>query len=170
MIESSAKLRHVRISPKKARLVADAIRGLDVVDALDKLPVIFKKSSPLIEKLLRSATANMFDKYNLKAEDLKIKSIFVNKGKDLKRFSPAAFGRAHPFYKHSCHIEIILAAKEGVKPVLKEKVVSEIETVDLTKVKKDKDKEEDSKETKAKKKDKKEVIKKEENKKDAKKK
>ncbi|MDD5749220.1 MAG: 50S ribosomal protein L22 [Patescibacteria group bacterium] len=138
MIESRAKLKHVRISPKKARLVADAIRGLDVVDALDRLPIIFKKSSPIIEKLLKSAVANMTDKYELGAQDLKIKSILVNKGKDLKRFSPAAFGRAHPYYKHASHIEIVLVAKEGVKPTVKEKATPEIETVDLTKITKEK--------------------------------
>ncbi|MFA6466888.1 MAG: 50S ribosomal protein L22 [Patescibacteria group bacterium] len=133
MVESKAKLNHLRISSKKIRLVADTIRGLDVVDALAKLPVIFKKSTPVIEKLLRSAVANATSKYNVKEEDLKIKSIVVNKAMDLKRWKPAAFGRAHPFRKASSHIEIVLVTKEGVKVTSKEKVKEEIETVDLTK-------------------------------------
>lgn len=133
MAESKAKLKNLRVSSKKVRLVADAIRGLDVVSALAKLPVIFKKSSPIIEKLLKSAVANAIDKYNVKEEDLKIKSIVVNKAMDLKRWKPAAFGRAHPFRKASSHIEIVLETKEGVKVVSKEKVKEEIETVDLTK-------------------------------------
>lgn len=133
MVESKAKLKHLRISARKVRLVADAIRGLDVVDALAKLPVIFKKSSPVIEKLLKSAVANAVDKYNVKEEDLKIKSIVVNKAMDLKRWKPAAFGRAHPFRKASSHIEIVLETKAGVKATAKKKEKKAIETVDLTK-------------------------------------
>jgi large subunit ribosomal protein L22 len=133
MVESKAKLNHLRISSKKIRLVANTIRGLDVVDALAKLPIIFKKSSPVVEKLLKSAVANAVNKYNVKEEDLKIKSIVVNKAMDLKRWKPAAFGRAHPFRKASSHIEIVLVTKEGVKVTAKEKVKTEIETVDLTK-------------------------------------
>lgn len=133
MVESKAKLSNLRISSKKVRLVADAIRGLDVVDALAKLPITFKKSSPVIAKLLKSAVANAIDKYDIKEEDLKIKSIVVNKAMDLKRWKPAAFGRAHPFRKASSHVEIVLETKEGVKVTTKEKVKEEIETVDLTK-------------------------------------
>ena len=133
MVESKAKLKNLRISSKKVRLVADAIRGLDVVSALAKLPIVFKKSSPVIEKLLKSAVANAIDKHGVKEEDLKIKSIIVNKAMDLKRWKPAAFGRAHPFRKASSHIEIVLETKEGVKVAAKKKVKEETETVDLTK-------------------------------------
>jgi large subunit ribosomal protein L22 len=133
MVESKAKLKNLHISSKKVRLVANAIRGMDVVSALAKLPVTFKKSSPVIEKLLRSAVANASDKFGVKEEDLKIKSIMVHKAMDLKRWKPAAFGRAHPFRKASSHIEIVLETKEGVKITSKEKTKKEIETVDLTK-------------------------------------
>jgi len=152
MVEIRAKLKQVRISPKKMRLVAGAIRGLDVNAALDKLPLIFKKSSPVIEKLLRSAVANAIDRYDVNANDLKIKSIVVDKGIDLKRFRPAAFGRAHPFKKHSAHVEIVLVTKDGVKVASKEKKVADLETVDLTKTKQTDNKEakEKGKETKVK--------------------
>ncbi|MBT6691274.1 50S ribosomal protein L22 [Candidatus Parcubacteria bacterium] len=133
MIEAKAKLKNVRISSKKMRLVADAIRGLEVAPALERLQILFKKSSPVIEKLLRSAVANAMDRFNVKEEDLVIKSIIVNKGADLKRWRPAAFGRAHPFRKHSSHVEITLTTKEGVKATAKDKKKEEIETVDLTK-------------------------------------
>ncbi len=133
MIIVKAKLNNIRISSKKVNLVADAIRGLDVVSALHRLQVLFKKSSPVIEKLLKSAIANAIDRYNVKEEDLIIKSIVVNKGMALKRWKPAAFGRAHPFKKHSSHIAIELTVKEGVKAELKQKDKKEIETVDLTK-------------------------------------
>lgn len=132
MIEIKAKLNSVKVSQKKVRLVAGAVRGLSVVEALFRLPVIFKRSAPMIEKLLRSAVANAQDRYEVAIEDLMIKSIIVNKGMDLKRFKPAAFGRAHPFRKHSAHIAVVLTVKEGAKVVskIKEKKV-EAETVKL---------------------------------------
>lgn len=140
MIEVKAKLRHIKISQKKMRLVVDVIRGLDVEVALEKLQTTFKKSSPVIEKLLKSAVANAMDRYEVTAKDLVVKSVIVNKGMDLKRWKPAAFGRAHPLRKHSCHVEIVLASKEGVKATAKEKKVANVETVDLTKTKDDKKK------------------------------
>ncbi|MCD4760729.1 50S ribosomal protein L22 [bacterium] len=132
-MEVKAKLKRVKMSPKKIRLVADAVRGLGVLEALEKLPVIFKGATPVVEKLLKSAIANAKDRYNVEEKDLEIKSIFVNKGMDLKRWKPAAFGRAHPIRKHSSHIEIVVASKEGVRVAAKDKKKAEIETVDLTK-------------------------------------
>lgn len=130
MMEVKAKLNNIRISAKKARLVAGAIRGLSASEALFRLPVIFKKTAPVVEKLLKSAIANSVDQYDIPAQDLVIKSIVVNKGMDLKRWIPAAFGRAHPFRKHSCHIEIVLTAKDGVK-VNKKMKENKVETVKL---------------------------------------
>ncbi len=133
MIEAKAKLKHLRMSAKKVRLVADAVRGMDVNVALDRLQVINQKSAPIIAKLIKSAVANANNKYDVKQEDLVVKTIIVNKGMDLKRWRPAAFGRAHPFRKHSCHIELALDNKEGVKVVTREKKQETIDTVDLTK-------------------------------------
>ena len=137
MIEIKAKLNSVKVSQKKVRLVAGAVRGLSVVEALFRLPVIFKKSAPMIDKLLRSAVANAQDRYEVALEDLMIKSIIVNKGMDLKRFKPAAFGRAHPFRKHSAHISVVLGVKEGAKVTSKVKEQKiEAETVKLADVEK----------------------------------
>ena len=144
MMEVKAKLNNLRVSAKKARLVAGAIRGLSASEALFRLPVIFKKSSPVVEKLLKSAVANASDQYDLQASDLLIKSIVVNKGMGLKRWIPAAFGRAHPFRKHSCHIEIVLTAKEGVK-VNKKIKDNKVETVKLADL--DKEAKKDAKDT-----------------------
>lgn len=137
MIEVKAKLNAAKVSQKKARLVAGAIRGLAITEALLRLPVIFKKSAPMVEKLVRSAVANFQDRYEVAVEDLIVKSIVVNKGMDLKRFKPAAFGRAHPFRKHSAHIEVVLGLKEGAKATskIKEKKI-EAETVKLAEVEK----------------------------------
>jgi large subunit ribosomal protein L22 len=112
-------------------LVAGAIRGLSVSEALVRLPVIYKGASPLLIKLLKSAAANALDQYDIKEEDLLIKSVMVNKGIDLKRWQPAAFGRAHPFKKHFSHIELVLTAKEGVQASRKQKK-QEVETVKLS--------------------------------------
>ncbi|MFA5126668.1 MAG: 50S ribosomal protein L22 [Patescibacteria group bacterium] len=134
MIEVKAQLRRAQISAKKVRLVADAIRGLDVVKAEARLQVIFKKSSQPLDKLLKSAIANAHDRYEVKTEDLFIKSILVNKGVDTKRWKPSAFGRAHPFSKHSCSVILTLGLKEGATVKSHEKKAAEVSTVDLTKV------------------------------------
>lgn len=133
MIEVRAKLRHVRISPKKVRLVTNFISGKSVNEALSLLPVVFKRSSLVVTKLLQSAIANAKDRYGVSADDLKIKTIMVNKATDLKRWRPAAFGQAHPYKKHSSHIEIVLAVSDGAKIITKDIKKAEIETVDLTK-------------------------------------
>lgn len=153
MIEASAKLSNVRISPKKVRLVAGAIRGLEVTVALQRLAVMFKKSSPVMEKLLKSAVANAIDKYEIKEEDLLVKSVTVDKGLDYKRWRPAAFGRAHKYNKHGSHIKIVVVGKEGVKATIKDKPKAEVETVDLTTTDKKTTKKTDLKEVKEDKKD-----------------
>lgn len=136
MIEARAKLKNVVLSPKKIRLVADVIRGLAVPQALARLQVVFKRSAPVVAKLLKSAVANAQNKFDIKPEDLFVKSILVNKSFDLKRWKPAAFGTAHPFRKHTAHVEILVASKEGVAISVREKKEQKIETVDLTKTEK----------------------------------
>lgn len=134
MIEVQAKLKNAQISAKKVRLVADTMRGLDVSKAANRLEVIFKKSSPVLLKLLNSAIANAKDRYEVKEEDLIVKSIVVNMGRSLKRWKPSAFGRAHPFKKHSCSVILTLGLKEGASAKSLEKKPAEVATVDLTKV------------------------------------
>lgn len=153
MIETRAKITNVKVSPKKARLIAAAVRGLSVTEALVRLPVMYKATAPIMLKLIKSAAANAFDQYEVAEDDLLIKSVIVNKGLDLKRWQPAAFGRAHPFRRHFCHIEVVLKAKDGVKATKKDKAQT-VETVKLSEVadasKKglDKDKKVDNKEGK----------------------
>ena len=133
-MEVTAKLKNIRISSKKMRLVADAIRGLAVPSVLDKLPIINKKSAPVFEKLVKSAVANVIDRFDgVKEEDLIVKTVLVNKATDLKRWKPAAFGRAHPLRKRGSHVELTLTVKEGVKAIPRDKKQAEVETVDLTK-------------------------------------
>ena len=106
MNEVSAKLRGVRISAQKARLVADQIRGLAVEDALNKLTFSKKKSAQIIKKILESAIANAENNEGINVDDLKVSTVFVDEGVTMKRIRPRAKGRADRIFKRSCHITL----------------------------------------------------------------
>ena len=112
-METRAYLKGTRLSQQKAGLVANAIRGKSVQDAMDFLIFNKQKGSAVIKKLLESAIANA--EYNNKSDIdlLSVKSIIVNQGMRFKRMKPRARGRADRIIKPTCHIEIILA--EGIK-------------------------------------------------------
>ena len=112
-METRAYLKGTRLSPQKAGLVANAIRGKSVQEAMD-FPVFNKqKGSAIIKKLLESAIANAENNNNSDIDLLSVKSIIVNQGMRLKRMKPRARGRADRIIKPTCHIEIILS--EGNK-------------------------------------------------------
>jgi large subunit ribosomal protein L22 len=112
-METRAYLKGTRLSPQKAGLVANAIRGKSVQDAMDFLVFNKQKGSAVIKKLLESAIANAENNDNADIDMLSVKSIIVNQGMRLKRMKPRARGRADRIIKPTCHIEIILA--EGDK-------------------------------------------------------
>lgn len=105
-METQAVLRHARISPQKARLVADQVRGLPVENALNVLNFSNKKASVLIKKLLDSAIANAEHNDAADIDELKISTIFVDEGPTLKRIKTRAKGRADRIFKRSCHITV----------------------------------------------------------------
>lgn len=107
-MQVSAKLRFLRMSPQKVRLVMDVIRGMRAVDAEHQLQFMNKAASVPMVKLLRSAMANAENNNELKRENLFVKSVFVDQGPTLKRWRPRAFGRAAEIRKRSSHITIIL--------------------------------------------------------------
>ena len=107
-METRAYLKGTRLSPQKAGLVADQIRGKKVEEAIDLLLFNKQKSSMIIKKLLESAIANAEDKNNSDIDKLRVKSVIVNQGMRLKRMKPRARGRADRIIKPTCHIEIIL--------------------------------------------------------------
>jgi large subunit ribosomal protein L22 len=107
-MEARAIARFVRIAPRKARLVADLVRGKRVGDALTILKFTPKKGSVLINKTLRSALANAENTHMMDVETLFIKSIYVDDGPRLKRWQPRAMGRATPLLKRTCHITVVL--------------------------------------------------------------
>ena len=111
-METRAYLKGTRLSPQKAGLVADVIRGKNVDEALSFLEFSKKKASMVIRKLLESAIANAENNNNADIDKLLIKSIIVNQGMRLKRIKPRARGRADRITKPTCHIEIILTDGE----------------------------------------------------------
>jgi large subunit ribosomal protein L22 len=110
--------RTTRQSPYKVRLVIDQIRGLSVNDALALLKFSKKHAADEIEKVLSSAVANAEDaarrnNAHVDVDRLYVAHAIVNEGPKLKRFTPAAMGRATPVHKRTSHIEIVVAEKEG---------------------------------------------------------
>ena len=101
---STAKLRHLRISPRKVRLVADLIRGKNVEDALNILQFTNKRSSIPIARILKSAVANADQKGGVDVDRLFVKTITVDGGPTIKRFRPRAMGRATPILKRTSHV------------------------------------------------------------------
>ena len=105
---STAKLRHLRMSPRKVRLVADLIRGKNVEDALNILQFTNKRSSVPLARLLKSAVANADQKDGVDVDRLFVKTITVDGGPTIKRFRPRAMGRATPILKRTSHVFIAL--------------------------------------------------------------
>lgn len=105
-MEVSARLRGTRLSAQKGRLVADQIRGLSVDSALNILAFSPKKGSEIIKKVLESAIANAEHNEGADIDDLKVKTIYVDKGPSLKRFTARAKGRGNRIEKQTCHITV----------------------------------------------------------------
>jgi large subunit ribosomal protein L22 len=110
-----AVLRNCPTSPRKMRLMADLVRGVDVQRALSVLKFSPKEASGRMEKLLRSAVSNWQNKnegVRLEEANLFIKEVFVDSARVLKRLRPAPQGRAHRIRKRSNHVTIILESKK----------------------------------------------------------
>lgn len=112
MTEVTAKLRFLRMGPRKVRLVVDMIRGKKVTRALDILSVLPKRAALPILKLLNSAIANAKHNHSLAVEDLKVAQVYVDGGPVLKRSMPKAHGRATPIRERTSHITLVLTKFE----------------------------------------------------------
>lgn len=110
-MEVNASLRFLRMSPRKVRLIVNAIRGLDVKMAETRLVFMPKLAAEPVLKLLKSAVANAEHNFQLNKDDLFIKSIVADGGPTLKRSRARAFGRAAPIRKRTTHIMLVLAPK-----------------------------------------------------------
>lgn len=102
----NAQHKNARISAQKTRLVADLIRGKDVAQALNILTFSPKKGAELIKKVLESAIANAEHNNGADIDELKVVTIFVDKGPSLKRFQARAKGRGNRIEKQTCHINV----------------------------------------------------------------
>lgn len=109
-MEAKAVVRHVRISPRKVRIVADMVRGKNVDDALNMLKLLPKRSAKVIAKLLTSAAANAEDlsKGKTDVDALIVQTIHVDNGPLLKRWMPRAMGRANRIQRRTSHITVVV--------------------------------------------------------------
>jgi ribosomal protein L22 len=107
-----ASARYVRIAPRKARLIADQVRGLHIEKARALLQFSPRGAAEDIYKLIDSAAANAENNHDLVGDEMKVSSITVDEGPTLKRFRPRAMGRATPIHKRTSHIAVALTPVE----------------------------------------------------------
>lgn len=110
LVRATAK--YVRVSPRKARLVADQIRGRHIDDARSLLRFSPRAVSVEIGKLVESAAANAEANHDLIGDEMVVHEIRVDEGPTLKRFRPRAQGRATPIHKRTCHISVALTPED----------------------------------------------------------
>ena len=108
-MQVSAKANRLRISPQKARLVVDMVRGKPVSDALDILSFSNQKGAMLVRKVVESAIANAENNEGADIDELKVSEIFVNEGLTMKRIKPRAKGRADRIFKRTSHITVTVS-------------------------------------------------------------
>jgi large subunit ribosomal protein L22 len=106
MMNTTAKLKGVRLSAQKGRLVADQIRGMPVAQALNLLAFSPKKGAAIIKKVLESAIANAEHNDGADIDELKVTTIYVDKAASLKRMMARAKGRGNHIEKQTCHITV----------------------------------------------------------------
>ena len=108
-MEAKAVEKFIRISPRKLRYVADAIRTKRVDYAVDLLTFTTKKAALIIKKAVQSAAANATENHKMNEDDLVVEKIFINEGPILKRFRPRARGRATRIRKRTSHLTVIVS-------------------------------------------------------------
>jgi large subunit ribosomal protein L22 len=115
-MEVMARSKYIRRAPRKARLVADMVRGLRVIDALAQLEFSPKHAAADVAKAIRSAAANAEHNHSLTREDLWLKQILVDEGPTMKRIRPVSRGMAHQYFHRTCHITAIVEDRPEVRP------------------------------------------------------
>jgi len=134
-MEIKATIKHLRISPKKVRLLANLVRGKEVKNALDQLKFSAKGASLPVAKLIKSAIANAEHNFELDKNNLFVKEIKVDEGGMLKRWMPKAHGRATPLRKRISHVSLTLGEIKdgGIKVGRKQKADAPISLEELAK-------------------------------------
>lgn len=115
-MEVIVQAKFVHQTPRKLRLVADEIRGLNALEAETILKSLNKKAARLLLKTLRQGMANAENNFSLNKEDLKIKRLEIGEGPRMKRYRFVAKGRIHQILKKMAHIKIVLEGEEKKKP------------------------------------------------------
>lgn len=111
-MEAKATAKYVRVTPRKARLVIDQVRGKDVVAAREILRFSERAIAEVVEKVLNSAVANAENNHHLRSANLVVKAAYVDEGPTLKRIRPRAKGSASRIRKRTSHITVIVAPRE----------------------------------------------------------
>lgn len=109
--EARALAKTVRLTPRKARLVIDLVRGLKVSEALALLANVNKSATTPVVKTIKSAVANAVNNFDMVEDDLFIKEIYANDGMRMKRYRPRAKGSASGLVKRTCHITVVVGTK-----------------------------------------------------------
>ena len=113
-MEAKAEARYIRISPQKARLVVDLIRGQQAGQAITTLQTTNKRIAPTVEKVLKSAIANAQNRSDdVDVDRLYVSEAYVNEGPRMKRIRPAPMGRAYRYQRRMAHIVVKVAEKES---------------------------------------------------------
>ena len=108
-MQAKAIARTVGVTPRKARLVIDLIRGKSVTEALEILSILNKSAVTPVTKVLKSAVANATNNFNMDESSLYIKEAYVDEGIRMRRFLPRAKGSASGLVKRTCHITVVVA-------------------------------------------------------------
>ncbi len=125
-MKTVAKLNNLRVSPRKSKIVADLIRGMNVNDALVQLDIYVKRTSPYLKKLLLSAIANGENNSGIDKNNMYVYDVKVGAGVTFKRWRPKAFGRAGKILKRTSQVEIILEERvEGKNRKTKRQIEKE---------------------------------------------
>ena len=107
-MESTAELKFIKVSPRKMRLLVDAIKPLSPAVALENLEIINKSASTILIDIIKSAIANAVNNNKLDESKLKFKSIDVSEGMRIKRIRPVSRGVAHGYKHRTTHVRVVL--------------------------------------------------------------
>jgi len=118
-VEVIAKAKYIRRTPRKARLIADAVRGMPVAEAIAFLEFSPRHAALDVAKVIRSAAANAEHNFNLNREDLVVKALMVDEGPTMKRIRPVSRGMAHQYFHRTCHITAVVEDREEAVPVVR---------------------------------------------------
>jgi len=135
-MEVKAIAKSVRVSPRKLRLIAEAVKHMSIDEAYGALEVTHKRAARIMQKTLKSAVANAITNAKLDQKNLVIASVTVNESQPFKRFRPSTRGRIHPYKKRGSHLTIVLKEKAIVAtPVQPKTTAKKNEKADVKKEK-----------------------------------